>query len=794
MITTLLPAQLKRYCDTASLGFNDTDEIEENIGLIGQKRAERALEFGLKLRASGYNIYISGHPGTGRTTFARVFAKKMADTMTVPEDYCYVYNFAEPKYPRLLRLPPGRAKEFRADMEDFLAELSQELPKALGGKEFEQNKLEIVKLYKRNCDELIKKITEEAKQQSFGVKMSANGMYFMPIVDDEMLTEEQFDALPDEDKEAISKNSDKVHEKAAVIMSRIKEQEKATRADVAQLEFRTSLLVVGRLMTGLYNRYSAFCDVLDYLNLMKEDILENLESIINDETNEEESLQNLMPWLQKRGDEDALSKYRVNVLTDNSGLNGAPVIVEYNPTYTNLVGEVEYDSEYGNFTTDYMKIKPGTLHKANGGFLILQAQDVLSNPHVWETIKRFIKTGMISMEPFREHLTGVTVAGIKPQPSPLDVKIIMVGSSYYYELLAAFDDEFLKLFKINAVFDYEMKLDKQAEKAVAGFVKHFSQKRNTPAFSADAIARLLEHMSRMADDQKKLSTSFGVITDILTEAAAWAKTEKATLITAAHIETALLERDYRRSMYEEKLSELIEENSIMIATEGKVVGQINGLAVLDSGDYIFAKPSRITATTYIGKSGIVNIEKEAKLSGEIHDKGMGILAGYLGQTYAQEFPLSLSCRVCFEQNYSGIDGDSASSTEAYAILSSLSGLPINQEFAVTGSMNQRGEIQPIGGVTYKIEGFFDLCEKRGLTGNQGVIIPRTNIKELSLKQSVIDAVAAGKFHIYAIDNIDDGIELLTGVRAGNPNDTDDCVHGLVAKKLRDYYRKSMPER
>ena len=502
-------------------------------------------------------------------------------------------------------------------------------------------------------------------------------------------------------------------------------------------------------------------------------------------------MQALMPWYNRKSSEDSLTKYRINLLTDNSELQGAPVVVDYNPTYSNLVGEVEYDNEYGNFSTDFMKIKPGLLHKANGGYLVLQAQDVLGSPHAWETLRRTLLTGKIVTEPLREYATGVAVSGIKPEAIPVDVKVILIGGGYYYDILYAYDDYFEKLFKIRVDFDVEMPLSDVNIAEIAGFVKKYTLKKETLPFTACAVGSLIEFATRVSQRQDKLTTRFNRMTEVLAESLQWAKMESAQEVTAEYVQKAISKREYRLNLYEEKLSELIEEDTIMISTEGSRVGQINGLAVIDTGDHVFAKPSRITATAYMGKAGIVNIEKEAEMSGAIHDKGIQVLIGYLGQTYAQDFPLSLSCRVCFEQNYSGIDGDSASSTELYAIISALTGLPIRQDIAITGSINQHGEIQPIGGATYKIEGFFDLCNKRGLTGEQGVIIPTRNVRDLVLKNEVIEAVRDGKFHIYPISHVDEGMEILLGLPAGSHPFPFDTVHGKVYRKLRSYHRSAM---
>ena len=759
--------------------------------LIGQQRAAEAIEHGLRLKTKGYNIYICGQSGTGRTTFAESFAKKQAESEPVPPDLCYVYNFENPKCPMLLKLPAGGGAALRDRLGETMDQLTGELPRSYSNRDFESKKNDIIKIFQNKRDEIIKVITEEARLQCFGVKNTNHGIYFMPIIDGKMIDEEQFDALPQDQKDSISENSESIQKRAAEVMRDIKDYEKATRKDVEDLEYTIGLMTVGRNMDVLLEYYADQENILSYLMAVKEDILSNLNDFTEDDSDDDDPMQNMLPWYNKKNTDDLFTKYKINLLTDNSELTGAPVVLDYNPSYTNLIGEIEYDNEFGNFSTDFMKIKPGLLHKANGGYLILYAQDLLSNLHAWDTLRKTLLTGAIVTEPMREYNTGITVSGIKPEPIDINVKIILIGSGWYYDMLYGYDDHFEKLFRVRADFDYEMKLNEANISELSAFVEFYARKSNLPAFDSGAVGQLIEQAARYAERQDRLTTKFALLTDIMTEAAA----DAGETITAAQIKKAVARREKRLNMYEEKLSEMIEEDYVLIDTAGGKVGQINGLAVIDTGDYAFAKPSRITATTYMGKAGIINIEKEAEMSGSIHDKGVQVLSGYLGQTYAQDFPLSLSCRICFEQNYHGIDGDSASSTELYAVLSSLAQLPIRQDIAVTGSINQRGEIQPIGGTTFKIEGFFYLCKKRGLTGRQGVVIPKQNVRDLVLKDEVVDAVKEGMFHIYPISHIDDGIEILTGLEAGKPNDKgrypDESVHGKVMKRLKTLFKKAM---
>ncbi|MCL1844004.1 MAG: AAA family ATPase [Defluviitaleaceae bacterium] len=794
MVQELSWKELKYFSKPLKL---PSEEIEsaEMPKLIGQQRASEALEFGLQMKEKGYHIYVCGATGTGRTTFAREFARKKAETRPVPPDLCYVYNFTNPKCPKLLRLPAGVGKHLQEEMNELIARLSEELPRTFADKSYEQKKNEIVKVLKSKQDEIIKEMSVEARKQDFEVKNSNSGIFFVPIVEGEAITEEQFDLLSSEQKDAITKKSESIQQRASEALREIKDFEKTTKKEVEELDYALGLFTVGHHMNDIIETFSDEPTLLQYLKDVKEDILDNLVDFVTEENEEEEAIQAFMPWYNKKSNEDNLTKYKINLLTDNSELSGAPVVVDYNPSYTNLVGEVEYDNEYGNFSTDFMKIKPGLFHKANGGYLILQAQDILGSPHAWETLRRTLITEKIITEPLREYTTGIAVSGIKPEPIPVDIKIIIIGGGYYYDILYTYDDYFEKLFKIRVDFDYEMRLNDQNIAEISKFVNKQTAEEGSLQFEPEAIGRLIEHAARLAERKDRLTTRFNRLSEIVSEAVAWAKTDTGTAekVTAAHVQKAITKREYRLNMYEEKLSEMIEEDSIMISTEGEKIGQINGLAVLDTGDHMFAKPSRITATAYMGKAGIVNIEKEAEMSGSVHDKGIQVLIGYLGQTYAKDFPLSLSCRICFEQNYSGVDGDSASSTELYAVLSALAEIPIRQDIAITGSINQHGEIQPIGGATHKIEGFFDLCKKRGLTGTQGVIIPTRNIRDLVLKDEVINAVKKGEFHIYPISTVDEGMELLMNKPAGIYPYPADTVHGKVFRKLRSYHRKIMKD-
>lgn len=794
MIRELEYNQLKKFCKNTDVSV-DCAKYKGHI--IGQPKGAEALEFGLNVKGKGYNIYVAGLSASGKTTFAEKFARDIASKEETPDDMCYVLDFDKPAVPKLLKLKAGMAKEFKADMEELINQLSIEIPKVFSSIEHSDDKERILKNYQKKKDEILKELGESAKKFNFGIKTSSNGgIYFMPIIDGKTITEEEYDELSEEEKEEINEGSDEVHELANSAMKNIRDMDKAAKAEIENMDYNLGLFTVGHYMGPIQDKYVDNEVVSEHLLKVKEDILENIDMFTDDEDEgDNDPISAMMPWNIKRNSSEIFDKYNVNIIVDNSGLKGAPVIVDYNPTYTNMVGEIEYENENGNLTTDFMKIKAGLLHKANGGYLIFHAYDLLSNAFAWDTLKRALITNTVTIEPLKEYqISGLTVAGLQPEPAEINVKIIIVGSMYYYELMKEYDEYFSKLFKICAIFDYEMDFNNENISAMLGFVKGYCKKNKLLPIDDDALRLLLEYSVRLAERQDKLTTRFGLICDIISEADTWARLDNENEITEKYIKKAEIKHAERVNLYSDKYSKMISDNEIMIDTKGSAVGQINGLCVMETGDHTFGMPTRITASTYTGKAGIVNIEKEAEMSGSVHDKGMQVLIGYLGGKYAQKYPLTLSCRVCFEQSYNGIDGDSASSTETYAIISSLSGCPIDQQLAVTGSMNQKGEIQPIGGVTYKVEGFFDVCNERGLTGKQGCIIPVSNIKDLVLKDEVVEAVKEGKFHIYAIETIDDGIELLMGRKAGrqlaNGGYSKGSVHYLVENKLKSYYKRA----
>jgi len=779
--------KLRKECKPGSFKFQDTSKLTFSDDIIGQERAVKAMEFGLKIKTRGYNIFMSGMTGTGKTSYAQNIVKKISKKLKTPDDWCYVYNFDNPNKPKAINLPAGLGKVFQKDMEDFVKVLKIEITKAFDSEDYEREKTSIAKEFQSKKAELMERLNEDAEKQGFKVKTTNAGIYFLPVVEGKTITEEEYGDLDEKIKHEINEKSNVVQLETLDIIRQIKNIEKEAEERVSEWENKIALFAVGIQINDLKEKYRDYKKVLDYLEKVQEDILKNLDEFREDDLSEEQQL--ILPWF-KGSDESHTDKYKVNLLVDNSELEGAPIVTDYNPTYYNILGKVEYENEFGTMTTDFTMIKSGLFHQANGGYLILQAKDILNNIQSWEALKRVLRTREIAIENMKEQMGLIAVSTLKPEPIPVDVKVILVGSEYIFQILYQYDEEFKKLFKIKADFDAEMDRNSANTRRLAQFISAFCNREKSSHFEKSGVAKVVEYSSRLVEDQNKLSTRFNDIVEILSESAAWAEIEGCSLVNADHVKKAIQEKIYRSNKYDKKLLKLLEDGTIMVDTEGEVVGQINSLTILDTGDYSFGKPSRITANTFMGERGIVNIEREVEMSGTSHSKGIMILGGYIGQKYAQDIPLSLTASLCFEQLYGGVDGDSASSAELYAVLSSLAEVPIKQNFAVTGSVNQKEEIQPIGGVTEKIEGFFELCKLRGLNGEHGVIIPHQNIKNLVLNDEVVEACKEGKFNVYAVKDIDEGIEILTGKKAGTKNENGKypagTINHLVYEKLKKF--------
>lgn len=783
-----LPVEKLRFtCEESMFDFDTTEKVPPLDVMIGQERAVKAVEFGLFTKSQGYNIYVSGLVGTGKITYAQNAVHKVAHKEQAPDDWCYVNNFENPSQPIVLSLPAGTGNELRQDMQDLVEDLKTEIPKVFSSDDYEQAKKDLVKEFQEKRALIIEGFNQKAEEFGILPQWSTTGFVGVPIVDQKPLTPEEYQKLDKEQREAIDKKMLAVHEKAMDVVHRMQQLEREVREEVKNLDGKVGLFAVGHFIDELKEKYAKYEQVASYLETVKQDIVKNINdfkpSALEDENNP-------LMFFRKNMQDATKDKYSVNLLVDNREAEGAPVIVETNPTYYNLIGRVEYENRMGVVSTDYTMIKPGALHKANGGYLILNARDVLVNVGAWEALKRVLKTKKLYIENLSEQYGMLAMASLKPQPIPVNVKVILIGNPYIYYLLFNHDEDFRKLFKIHADFDVQMENNPINIKKLAGFISSTVKREGLKYFDKSAVAKVVEYCCRLADSQKKLTTRFNEVVELLCEADAWATMENVNIVSLSHIRKAIEEKRYRSNKYEERLQEMFAEGKFLIDTDDEKLGQVNGLAVMAVGDYMFGKPSRITANTYLGKSGVVNIERETKMSGTSHTKGVLILSGFLGEKYAQKQPLTLTASLTFEQLYEGVDGDSASSTELYAIISSLSGLPIRQYIAVTGSVNQKGEIQPIGGATQKIEGYFAVCKIKGLTGQQGVMIPYQNIDDLTLNDEVIEAVRQGKFHIYPVKTIDQGIEILTGVPAGErqsdgtyPQNT---VHNLVSQKLKEY--------
>ncbi|MGM0367816.1 MAG: Lon protease family protein [Actinomycetota bacterium] len=765
-----------------------TEELDSLDSIVGQDRAVKALKFGLNIHNKGFNIFVSGIPGTGRTTGVNSFVNEIAKEKPRPNDWCYVKNFENSYEPKTIELKAGLGNKFKNDMKNFIEKLKNSLPKAFSGKDYLEKKESITKKVEEERNKLITDLKERAKKEGFVLKQTAFGLFFLPVVDGKVLNEEQFMSLEKGKREQLKKKRKELNEDLKSTMNKVRKLDKEIEEDTEKLDKNVALYTMGPLVDEIKEKYKDNEKVQEYIDAVQKDVLENIKTFLKQDEQKKGSPFS-MPWIK----EAKFRKYEVNVVIDNSEKKGAPVIVEHNPNYKNLFGKLEKEAQFGILTTDFTMIRNGALHKANGGFLILPVEELLKNPFSWDSLKIALRDKKIDIEEAGEKFGLVTTKGLKPEPIPLDLKIILIGRPLFYNLLFNYDNDFKKLFKVKADFDWVMDKNKDNVKKYASFVCTFCNKENLKHLHVSAVAKIIEHGLRISSDKEKLSTKFSEIGDIIYEANYYAQEEDSKYINSGHIQKAINEKIYRSNLIQEKIQEMIERSTILIDISGEVVGQVNGLSITSVGNYSFGKPSRVTANVGIGKEGIVDIERETKLGGPVHSKGVMILSGYMINRYAQDKPFNLSARLVFEQSYSGVEGDSASSAELYALISSLSGLPLKQNIAVTGSVNQKGEVQAIGGVNEKIEGFFEICKIKGLDGSQGVIIPTSNEKNLMLKEEIVKAVGEGKFHIYSVDTIDEGIEILTGVKAGKRlegnNFEKDSVNYKVNERMHNYLQK-----
>jgi len=768
------------------VGFKTTAEVPPLEGMIGQERAVKATDFGLRIKRPGFNIFMTGLTGTGKSSYAQSIIKKMSAEEPVPDDWVYVYNFENPGEPLAMNLPAGMGTEFCHCIEELLEDLKVNIPKAFDGEDYERQKSVYVKQFQEARATLFEELNKKAQEKGFALKRTSSGFVTIPLVEGEQISEEDYAKLEQEKKDELEKKSTEVQIKAMEIMRRIQKVEKDLKEQLKELDQKIGLSAIGHLFNELVEKYTDYPALKKYLEAYQEDVLSNLADFRSDE----EEQQNPMLWLRRQSQEQADQRYKVNLLVDNRETEGAPMVYETNPSYYNLLGRVEYENRFGMVVTDFMMIKAGALHRANGGYLILQARDVLTAMQSWDVLKRVLRTREIRIENIGEHFGLVAMATLRPEPIPLNIKVIMIGNPYLYHLLYHYDEDFRKLFKVKADFDIEMDRAEDNLIKMAGFISYHCNKQKLRHFDSSAVTEIVEYSTRLAENREKMSTRFNEIVDVLFEADAWADLDGEEVVGQKHVEKALEEMVYRSNKYEQKIIEAIGKGEILLDLKDKMVGQINALSVIDQGDYRFGRPSRITASTYLGRKGIINIERESDLSGNIHNKGVLILSGHLGMRYGSLTPLNLTASLCFEQSYGGVDGDSASAAELFCLLSSLAEVPLRQDLAVTGSINQKGEIQPVGGISAKIEGFYAACKTVGLTGEQGVIIPAKNRNALMLKKEIVEAVENGDFNIYSINTVDEGLELLTGLEVGGLEEdgtfTKDSFNEKVLQKLISY--------
>jgi len=753
--------KLRSVCDIQSLDFLATDRVEPLAGILGQERALRALRFGLGTQSEGFNIYVAGWPGTGRTTAVMSFLEEVAKGKPTPSDWCYVNNFHDPYRPKAIRSPAGQARQFCSDMKTLIEEIRKQIPLAFESEQYAEKQESISNAFQEQRQRIFVKLNEVAQQAGFLIQASPVGLMLVPLKDGKPMGEAEFSALEEKRREQIVAKRAAVESEVNAAMKQVRLGEKKAREQLQKMDQEIALFAIRPLIEELKEKYEASADVVSYLTEVQEDILQNLAAFRGEEEQKAPA-----PTFAPQGQTSVFRRYEVNVMVDNSRLQGAPVLTELNLTYSNLFGRVEREAEFGALITDFTMLKSGVLHRANGGYVVLQVEQLLANPLAWEGLKRALRSKQIVIEEITEFLGIVPTKSVRPEPIPLEVKVILIGDPRMYYLLYALDPDFQELFKVKADFDLRMDRTMENVQAYTTFIGALCNKEGLCHLQREAVAKIVEHGSRLAEDQEKLSTHFGEIADLLREANVYAVQDNSEYITAEHVKRAIDERIHRSDMLQQHISEAIAKGTVLIDTVGAVVGQVNGLSVLSLGDYAFGHPTRITATIGLGRGGVLDIEREAKLGGPVHTKGVLILGGYLAGKYAQDKPFTLSARLVFEQSYEEVEGDSASCAELYALLSALSDLPIKQSIAVTGSINQRGQVQAIGGVNEKVEGFFDVCKAKGLAEEQGVIIPQSNVRHLMLKEEVVEAVKQGLFHVYAVETVDQGMEILTGVQAG----------------------------
>ena len=768
----LSAAELAPRCDPGIFSFETTAEVEDLHDVIGQPRAVEAVRFGIGIGQDGYNIFALGPTGSGKRSLVTRFFEQRAKQNPVPADWCYVHNFELEHKPHAIQLSAGMGAQFKQDMEQLVEELRTALVAAFESDEYRARRQVIEEEFQGRQEESLEAVQAKAKEHNLALIRTPTGLIFAPMRQEEVISPEEFQKLSEEERQELEKHIKTLQDELQNILRQVPQWQRELRLRVRELNREMTTFAVGGLMEELRQEYADHPAVVNYLDQVQKDVVENARDFLPQEEIGGDSPESALAAMLARRQQqpNPMRRYRVNLLVDHQESSGAPVIYEDNPNYNNLVGRVEHIAQMGALVTDFNLIKPGCLHSANGGYLIIDARQLLLQPYAWEALKRALQSNQIRIESPGQMLSLVSTISLEPEPVPLDIKVALLGDRMLYYLLAQLDPDFSELFKVQADFDDEMDSDRENQQLYARLLASLVHKYELRELDRGAVAGVIDQSMRIVSDSEKLSARIGEISDLLREANYWAGEQGNGVITRQDVEKAIDAQIYRADRIKARLQETILRGTVLIDTTGEKVGQVNGLSVLQLGGYAFGTPSRITARVRLGKGEVVNIEREVELSGPIHSKGVLILAGFLGARYAKDRPLSLDASLVFEQSYGGVEGDSASSAELYALLSAIAEVPIKQSLAVTGSVNQHGQVQAIGGVNEKIEGYFDICKARGLNGEQGVLIPRANVKNLMLRQDVIEAVEAGNFFIYPVEDIDQGIELLTGLSAGVPDE------------------------
>jgi lon-related putative ATP-dependent protease len=781
----LKPEVLRRLCDPGALGFETTEQLEDLVDIPGQDRASEAIRFAAEIDVDGHNVFVLGPPGTGRHVFVRRFLQQQAAGRPVPQDWCYVYNFDDPRKPIAMALPPGRSKELRGDVEQVIADAQTAIPAAFESEDFQSQRESIAEEFKEAQEQAFKEVEEEAEGLDIGVIQTPSGIAFIPVREGEALGTDEFKKLPEDEQKKFHDDIARLTKRLQHVMRSTPKRAREMRQKVRQLERDVAGMAVTGLLDELLQKYADVPVVVEHLQRLQNDIVENVSLFLKPADG-----QSLPPQLQQMAESResaAMRRYAINVLVDRAEEQGAPVVFLDKPSFAELVGRIEHESEFGSLVTNFNLIRPGALHQANGGYLVLDVEKLLSYPLAWDGLKRALKSREIRIRSLADDIGLVSTVTLEPEAIPAELKVVLVGERIWYYLLEQYDPEFPELFKVAADFEDQLRRDGDNQLGLARWLATTIRREKLRHLSAAGMARLLEDSARQAGDSERLSTDIRRATDLVREAHYWATRNDSELIGPGEVQRAIDARIRRGGRVRDRMQDELLRETFVVETDGARIGQVNGLAVLQLGEVAFGRPQRITATVALGSGEVIDIEREVKLGGPLHSKGVLILSGFLASHYVTDHPLSLSASLVFEQSYGGVDGDSASAAELCALASALARVPLRQSLAITGSVDQHGRIQAIGGVNEKIEGFFDLCEKRGLSGEQGVLIPAANVKHLMLRQDVVDAVVAGRFHVTPVAHVDQALELFTGMPAG-ARDADgeypaDSLNRLICERL-----------